>query len=140
MKNVKHYDCQIILLISLLYRDGVLAQYSFQTQAFLLEFFNPHPLFLNHFQIYGLTISEKSPAVSILPLPVFFYFFLIFPSHFYILPKSNLNVHLLSRSHGLRPRKLKASVGGATSSCPGSYPKVTCPEWHVSHICQLMIE
>ena len=44
--------------------------------------------FLNHFQRCGLTITEKSPAVSILPLPVFSYFSPIFLSHFYIL--SNL--------------------------------------------------
>ena len=32
-----------------------------------------------------MPITEKSPAFSILPLPIFLYFFPIFPSHFYIL-------------------------------------------------------
>ena len=36
----------------------------------------------------GVDYYKKSAAVSILPLPVFLYFFPIFPSHFYIL--SNL--------------------------------------------------
>ena len=41
--------------------------------------------FLSHFQIFVLTITEKPPAVSVLKLPVFLYFFPIFPSHFYII-------------------------------------------------------
>ena len=35
--------------------------------------------FLSCFQRYGLTITKKFPVVSILHLPVFLYFFLIFP-------------------------------------------------------------
>ena len=44
--------------------------------------------FLSYFQRYGFTIIEKYPAISIFSLPVFLYFFPIFPFHFYIL--SNL--------------------------------------------------
>ena len=38
--------------------------------------------------VFRSTIAEKSTAISVLPFPVFLYFFPIFPSHFYIL--SNL--------------------------------------------------
>ena len=41
--------------------------------------------FVSCFQRYGSTITEKSLTISVLPLPVFLYFFPIFPSHFYII-------------------------------------------------------
>ena len=55
-----------------------------------LLIFKRYPFFIHHyhrFQRYELTITEKSPAISILPFPVFLYFFPIFPSQFYILSK-----------------------------------------------------
>jgi hypothetical protein len=58
--------------------------------------------FLSRFQKYELTIVEKSPAVTILPLAIFLYSHLISPSHFYIF--SNLFYRLVLGLHlGLFP-------------------------------------
>ena len=34
-------------------------------------------------------------------------------------------------------KKTFSQCDGAISSCPGSQPKATCPEYHFSHVCQL---
>ena len=36
-------------------------------------------------------------------------------------------------------KKALSLCGGATSSCPGSWPMATYPECHVSYVSQLMI-
>ena len=50
-------------------------------------------------QGYASTTTEKFPAVSILPLPVFLYFSPIFPSHFYILPNLVYSLYHLYLNH-----------------------------------------